>query len=243
MKGFPVHRLHVWRSTKHISATALLIALTAIILIGFAYYVKADVGSLFAGLTTSFIRVSVAYIAALFAAVVLGILVTHSTYLEDVSLPILDVAQSIPTFALLPLLVKEFGEGSVPVVLIVFLNIVWPVLFAVVGGIKTLHSDLGEAATVFGAVGWKRIWNFTLPGLFPAIITGSIIGWGAGWEAIAGAEIIGSKTGIGIYIQNVTNAGQTNLIILAFVMLLFVVFLVNNWIWLRLLRRMTKWEE
>jgi ABC-type nitrate/sulfonate/bicarbonate transport system permease component len=244
MKGIPHHRLLLWKSGRHISIAAFLIFLIALILFAIAYAAHLDLAQLFTGMGVSFVRVVVAYLISLALAILIALFITRKSSLEDFTLPILDVLQSFPSFALLPFIVKIFGHGGFPVVLILIINIIWPILFALISGIKSLRDDLGEAAMVFGAAsGWKRIWNFTLPGIFPSIITGSIIGWGEGWEAIAGAEIIAGSSGIGRYITEVTNAGATQLLVLTLVFMLFIVFIVNNWFWLRLLKKVSKWGE
>ena len=81
-----------------------------------------------------------------------------------------------------------------------------------------------------------------MPTLCPAIITGSIVGWGEGWEAVVGAEIIARAGGIGTSIAHATETGQTQLFLTLLALLLFVIFLFNSWVWLALLKRSARFN-
>ena len=243
MKILPAHRLHIWKSTRHISVMTVAIGIVAILLVWIAVMVQADLSQMLASLLLSFWRIVVAYGISLGLAVVVGLAVTRNAKVEAALLPILDVLQSFPNFAILPITVTLFGAGSVSVIIILVITMVWPIMFGIIGGAKTLRSDLGEAAAIFGARGWKRIRAFFLPAIFPAVVTGSIVGWGEGWEAVVGVEIIARSSGIGGYINDVTNAGETRLLVLTLIILMYIIFVINNWVWLRLLRRTAQWGE
>ena len=243
MKILPAHRLHIWKSTRHISVMTVVIGIVAILLVWVAVMVQADLSQMLAGLLLSFWRIVVAYGISLGLAVVVSLAVTRNAKVEAALLPILDVLQSFPNFAILPITVTAFGAGSVTVIILLVITIIWPIMFGIIGGAKTLRSDLGEVATIFGARGWKRMRAFLLPSIFPAAVTGSIVGWGEGWEAVVGVEIIARSSGIGGYINDVTNVGETRLLVLTLIILMFIIFVINNWVWLRLLRRTAQWGE
>ena len=82
-----------------------------------------------------------------------------------------------------------------------------------------------------------------LPGVFPAIVTGSIIGWGEAWEAIVGAEILGISRGIGAFLNDASRTGDTRVLTLGIVFLLFFIFFLNKIIWLPLLKRSTMYSS
>ncbi len=191
-------------------------------------------------LLASTYRVVVAYLISLVAAVVIGFLVTRNTTVEDVFLPILDVLQSFPSFAILPIATLWFGASDLTAIVFLVITIIWPVLFSIVSGIKNLRGDMSEAAHVFGARGFGLVWNFLLPAIFPSIVTGSIIGWGEAWDAIIGAEIIGISTGIGAFLAISSRAGDGKTLALGIFTLLFFVFFLNKLIWLPLLKKSTQ---
>jgi NitT/TauT family transport system permease protein len=159
-------------------------------------------------------------------------------------LPILDVLQSFPSFVLFPILIIALKNSpNIIIVSVLVITIIWPIVFAIISGIKGKRTDLEEAATIFGATGAKRFFNFTLPVLFPSIVTGSLVGWGEGWEFIIGAELlVHTRIGVGQYLGDISSAGKTQLLLFGILLLLFLLFIINKLIWLPLLHRSTRFQ-
>ncbi len=201
-----------------------------------------DISALLRGFTISLYRVVVAYLISLFLSLVLGFLAESSTWLENALLPILDVAQSFPSFALLPILVYAFGKSSWSVIIILVIEMIWPILFNVIGGLKEERRDQAEAAKIFGAVGWRNFFYYRWPMLRPSILTGSIVSWGEAWDTIVGAEIIAGVFGAGSYLGRLSQGGQTSLLLLGIAIYLLLIFALNQLIWLPLLHNYTKYQ-
>ena len=236
--------LHTTRRQHALSARALTAyaAIGWITGIGLAVFLiihnsGIDQTSLVGGFLVTLSRTSVAYLVALASAVVLALLITANAWIERILLPIFDVLQSFPSFALFPILVHSLQRSPELVILVVLgLEIIWPILFSVIGGIKNRREDLEEAATIFGAKGWQRLWLFTLPELLPTIITGSIVGWGEGWEVIIGAELlVNVNAGIGHYFGILGNRNESGLLAAGIVVLMLLLFLINKLVWLPIL--------
>ncbi len=196
------------------------------------------------GFMASFTRTSVAYVIALMLALTLALTITATAKLEAALLPIFDVLQSFPSFALFPVLVHALAHSPETVIILVLvITMVWPILFSIVTALKNRREDLEEAASLFGAKGTKRLTHFTLPELMPAIVGGSIIGWGEGWEFIIGAELLVSvKWGIGGYLGELGQAQQNGLLALGITFLMLLLFILNRLIWLPLLRKVTRYQ-
>jgi ABC-type nitrate/sulfonate/bicarbonate transport system permease component len=198
-----------------------------------------DLGRLLNGLVISFGRVTLAYVISLLLGVIIAILVTRSKSIENLLLPIFETGQSLPTVAILPLVVLWLGSEHTIIFLLV-ITIIWPVVFSVVSGFKNIPTSLNEAALVYGACGIKKFLNFTFPLLLPSVITGSVIGWGEGWEVLIAAELLGAKQGLGTSIGEAAHAAQNTIMIVAIAFLMFIIFLLNKWVWIPLLRRATQ---
>ena len=242
MKNHTENKLHIWRVTPHAIFASFAIVGVTIALVAVTILSGISPHELFTGLLASFLRVCIAFVISLVLAVVIGILLTRNTKIENFILPFLDLMQSFPNFAILPLILVWFSSKTLAVITILIITMIWPILFAVIGGTKSSRNDLAEAATVFGAKGWRRWRDFYIPTLCPAIITGSIVGWGEGWEAVVGAEIIARAGGIGTSIAHATETGQTQLFLTLLALLLFVIFLFNSWVWLALLKRSARFN-
>ncbi len=203
-----------------------------------------DQTQLYAGILVSFLRTTAAYVISLIFALTIALIMSSSVWIENLFLPIFDVLQSFPSFALFPVLAVALQSAPELVIIIVLvIAMIWPILFTVLSGLKNRRQDLEEAATIFGAKGWKRLQFFTFPELLPSIITGSIVGWGDGWELIIGAELLVSvKIGIGHYLGELGSSQQNTLLAFGIVALMFFLFFINKLIWLPLLHEATQYE-
>lgn len=247
-------QLHTQRGRKHhvlqhqVLSTAIglgLFGIIGIVLVFVTNMAKLDAGSLFGGFVASLIRVSVAYVISTVLALIIALVITSNRKVEALLLPLFDVLQSFPSFALFPILVAVLArQPEAVIILVLVITMIWPILFTVIGGIKNRREDLEEAATIFGAVGPKRLTAFTMPSLLPSIITGSIVGWGEGWEFIIGAELlVHIHLGIGSYLGVLGEARQDSLLALGIFVLMLLLFGINKVIWLPLLRQATEYQS
>lgn len=240
---------HRYHQINHGTAKHRRVHLTSLIVLAVTFLVFAallrvplDQKGFLMGFAVSLFRVSVAYLISLGLALALGLLAVSHSVVEAALVPILDVAQSFPSYALLPLLVLYFGRTSVAVIVILVVAMIWPILFNVIAAIKEQRQDQSEAAIVFGAIGWRYLLHFRWPMLRPAVITGSIISWGEAWDTIVGAEIIAAAGGAGYYLGILSQAGRSSLLGMAIVYYLLLIFVLNQLIWLPLLHHYTKYQ-
>lgn len=218
--------------------TTLSIGLTALLIIIFS----AHTPTLIQDLTSSTWRVMIAYVLTVPMALLITVLVAKNQKTEDFFLPILDVAQSFPSFAILPLILATFGKDTPSIVLFLIITMIWPIIFTTISSIKTTREDLSEAAEIFQAKGYKKLLFFTIPAIFPGLVTGSIVGWGEAWEAIVGAELFAGKNGIGAFISNAYDNGENQLFFITIGILMLFIFILNRLIWLPLLKRSTNFQ-
>jgi ABC-type nitrate/sulfonate/bicarbonate transport system permease component len=190
---------------------------------------------------TSLTAVTVAYLICLVLGVTIGLATASSPRAEAFLLPVIDLAQSFPTFAILPVLVYQFGHTPGSVITILVIAMIWPIVFSVISGVKEQRRDETEAAIVFGARGVRHFWYYLWPLLRPAVLTGSIISWGQAWDTIVGAEIIAGAAGAGHFLGNLGDQGHLPALALAIFLYLFLIFAINQLLWLPLLHRYTKY--
>ena len=179
-------------------------------------------------------RIAMAYGVALVLGVSIALIVGWSPF-ADALFPFFDILQNLPSFALLPLFIYFLGFTDQTIILFAVSSIIWPILFAVLTAIKSAHKDLSDAATIFGARGFRRIRYYLAPLSFPAILTGSIVGIAIGWEAVIGAEIIANTSGFGAFIKTVDTSGLNPTAIAGALGILVIVFVVNRLVWAPLL--------
>ncbi|MDD4363244.1 MAG: ABC transporter permease [Atribacterota bacterium] len=102
-------------------------------------------------------------------------IITRFSFLEDVENFILEIAtfgQTIPTVAILALLVPFLGYGFKPALFALFVYGILPVLRNAVEGFNSISEEIRESARAMGMSKWQIIKKVELPLSFPAIIAG-----------------------------------------------------------------------
>ncbi|MGH2611494.1 MAG: ABC transporter permease subunit, partial [Rhabdochlamydiaceae bacterium] len=117
----------------------------------------------------------------------------------------------------------------------------WYLLFNVLGGVKSIPSDLVEVAKTYRITGLQKLRKIILPAILPAFITGSITAWGGGWNALVLSEYITfnkqtlSVQGIGALMnKSAYDIGSVTLLTLIIVVMVCVVVGMNRLVWRRL---------
>ena len=158
--------------------------------------------------------------------------------------PLAQIGASFPVNMTFPVMVGFFVAAHITLnwgsILLIAMGTQWYILFNVIAGAMAVPNDLKEAATVYGLRRWDLWRTLILPAIFPFWVTGACTAAGGAWNASIVAELAtwGDTTlqadGLGAYIANVTQTGNTPLIIVSIgVMSLFVV-LMNKFVWRRL---------
>lgn len=236
------HRIKVYKKKHHvvIALAVLLLPLLLIALLG--GIARVNTIALGDALGLSFFRLIVSYLISLIVGIALAVAFGSGRFGESL-VPVFDVLQNIPSFALIPAFALAFGYTDTMVIIFAATSIVWPILFYVLSAIHAARTELNDAATVFGARGWRRIIYYLIPLSFPAILTGSIVGISIGWEAVIGIEIIGLGSGIGAYLGEASRGGIHAPFIAGIAALLFLVFALNKLVWMPLLKQTRAYAE
>lgn len=227
------NRAHETRH-KRVWIIIALVALAALFLDLSGYFDGVSWMTLTSAVLHTTYRLVLAYFIALALGVTLGLLVGWSPF-SDTLFPVFDVLQNVPSFALIPFFIYFFGFTDFMIILFAVSSIVWPILFAILSAIKGTHKDLSDAATIFGAIGLRRIRYYLAPLSLPAMLTGSIVGIAIGWEAVIGAEIIVHAAGFGSFIHDASTSGIDQSAVAGLLVILIIVFVINRLVWSPLL--------
>lgn len=231
-----------------VTVAVVLIALSAARIFPFVT-TNVSLGHVGAALGATLVRLVVSYALALVISIPLALLVVKSPLMERIFLPVFDIAQSVPALAFFPVVIIFFvrlGFTDAAAIFIIFLSMLWNLVFSLVGGLKTVPSDIKSAAHVFGIRGMGFVRRILLPAVVPYLVTGSLLAWAQGWNIIIVAEVlttylpasmaIQNPFGIGSMLVNASASGQNGLFVVSILAMVFVIAIMNFFIWQKLLR-------
>jgi len=123
-------------------------------------------------------------------------------------------------------------------VLLLMTGMQWYILFNVLGGVATIPSDLIQTAKSFGLKSLLLSRKLVIPAAAPSLVTGSLTGWGGGWNALVVAEYVMYKNevmkvnGIGSLLnQSVFESGDGREIALCLVAMVAWILILNFTFW------------
>ncbi|MCP4999057.1 MAG: ABC transporter permease subunit [Hyphomicrobiales bacterium] len=115
-------------------------------------------------------------LTATFLAVLIGIPVgvamSRSNPMQSVTLPVLDIMQTMPIFVYLIPFVMLFGPGKIPALLATIVFAIPPVIRLTNLGIRQVDAEVTEAMTSFGATSRQRLFIAQIPLAMPTIMAG-----------------------------------------------------------------------
>jgi NitT/TauT family transport system permease protein len=203
-------------------------------------------GTAFGDGALTFLRVIVVLIVSTLIWVPVGVWIGMNPKVSRLAQPIVQVAASFPANFLYPFLLALFIAIGVSLnwggIVLMMMGAQWYILFNVIAGASTIPTDLRESMRVLGVGGLLRWKVLILPAIFPAFVTGAITAAGGAWNASIVAEFVTydqkniTARGLGAYITEASNAGDTAKVITGVIVMSVYVVLVNRFFWRRLYR-------
>lgn len=102
----------------------------------------------------------------------LGVLMAYNESSDTIMRPILDGMQTMPSFVYLIPAMMFFGLGKVPALFATIIYAIPPVVRLTNLGIKSVPTEVVEAAESFGPSFWQLLTKVQLPQAMPTIMTG-----------------------------------------------------------------------
>src|SRR5699024_4465013 len=103
-------------------------------------------------------------------AVPLGMAIANTKKLSGYVLTTAGVLQTVPTLAVLALMIPLFGVGRIPAIIALSAYILLPILNNTIIGVKNIDPDVKEAAKSMGMTRMQLIWHVELPIAIPLIL-------------------------------------------------------------------------
>jgi len=177
-----------------------------------------DSASLATGTIVSILRVLVGFAIAAILAVPLGVGIGRSTFLRDLTRPLVSFMTVVSPVAWLPLAIIAFGFASIgsviygddswradildqlalAVILVITTGAFFPIVLNASAGARNVRAAHVEAVRVLGGSGRQVFLKVVLPSSMPSIATGLRIGGGVAWRVMVAAEFFpGTRSGLG----------------------------------------------
>ncbi|MBN1206719.1 MAG: ABC transporter permease subunit [Myxococcaceae bacterium] len=116
--------------------------------------------------------VLVSLLGAVAVAVPLGVLAAKRARVGRVVLGLAGIIQTVPSLALLVVMIPLLGIGSRPAIVALFLYGLLPIVRNTAAGLAGIPGDLRESAEALGLPPGARLWRIELPLASPSILAG-----------------------------------------------------------------------
>ncbi|QEW23467.1 Putative aliphatic sulfonates transport permease protein SsuC (plasmid) [Paracoccaceae bacterium] len=160
--------------------------------------------------------------------------------LQSWVMPVIVISQSIPVFAMAPLLVLWFGFGMASKVIMAVLIIFFPVVAAFFDGLRRTERGWLDLAQTMGASSWSEMRHVRLVAALPAFGSGLRVAAAVAPIGAVIGEWVGASAGLGYIMLNANARMQTDTAFAA----LFILALLAVLLWQvvdRLLKRVLYW--
>ncbi|MCG1694338.1 ABC transporter permease [Staphylococcus epidermidis] len=173
---------------------------------------------------------------AIVVAVPLGILLSKTQRTANVVLTVAGVLQTIPTLAVLAIMIPIFGVGKTPAIVALFIYVLLPILNNTVLGVKNIDKNVIQAGQSMGMTKFQLMKDVEMPLALPLIISGIRLSsvYVISWATLA--SYVGAG-GLGDLVFNGLNLYQPPMIISAAIVVTllalvidFILSLVEKWV-------------
>lgn len=206
---------------------------------------------LYAGRTV--VRMLIAMIFSLLFTFTFGTWAAKSRRAGRIIIPIIDVLQSVPILGFLSVTVAGFiglFRGSMlgpecAVIFVIFTSQAWNMALGFYQTVRTVPSEVQEAARMFHLSGWQRFWRIEVPYSMPGLLWNAMASMSAGWFYVVASEAITVSNqqillpGIGSYIATAIQVANQSAICFAIVTMFIVIVIYDQ----LLFRPLVAWSE
>lgn len=143
--------------------------------------------------------------------------------------PILSIILPIPSIAWVPIVILWLGLGNATPIFIVFITAIFPIIYNVSTGVRSIDQKHIWAAQIMGADTYQVFLGVMLPGSLAYILTGLKLGMAGGWRALVAAEMLSATAyGLGYMIFEARTFLQVEIMYAGIVWLAVLGFLLEN---------------
>lgn len=172
---------------------------------------------------------------------------------ERIIIPFIDILQSVPILGFLSITVVAFISlfpGSLlgpecAAIFAIFTSQAWNMALGFYQTVRSVPSELNEAANMLHLSAWQRFWRIDVPFSLPGLLWNTMVSMSAGWFFVVASEAISVSNqqillpGIGSYITLAIQSANISAIAYA-ILTMFIVILIYDQL---LFRPLVAWAE
>lgn len=159
------------------------------------------------------------FLAGSFAGILIALLLSQFKILDRYLMPLVVVTQTLPVFAIAPLLVIWFGFGIGSKIVMAALIIFFPVASAFYDGLKSTSKTWLDLAKSWKMSKFQTLIHFRIPAALPSLMTGlKVAATIAPIGAVVG-EWAGAAGGLGFVMLQANARTQTDVVFASLVLL------------------------
>jgi NitT/TauT family transport system permease protein len=193
----------------------------------------------------SVLRMAVAYVLSLGFSLIYGYVAAYYPKAERLMIPLLDIMQSIPVLSFLPgvmlAMIALFPHSQLGVelgaILLIFTGQVWNMAFSFYSSLKSIPTELREAARIYRFNAWQRLIRLELPFSALGLVWNSMVSVATGWFFLMVCEmfVLGKRDfrlpGLGSFLQTAASDGDTTAILWGLLAMVSVIVLLDQLVW------------
>ncbi len=198
-------------------------------------------------------RMFVALLFSLLFTFIFGTWAAKSKRAERLIIPVIDILQSIPVLGMLSITIVGFIAlfpnrllgPECAAIFAIFTSQAWNMAFGFYQTVRTVPSDLNEAAKMFHLSAWQKFWRIDVPFSWPGLLWNMMLSMSSGWFFVVACEAISVSNqqillpGIGSYITYAIANADMRAIGYAILAMFFMILIYDQ----ILFRPLVSWAE
>lgn len=175
---------------------------------------------------------SIGLAASVVVALLISLAAFQSRRLETCVDRFLVVSQAVPYLTIAPLLLLWLGLGAAPKIVLILLTCTFPIAQLTLSGLHSARGEYSVLATILRFNPRQALIKLYTPAALPDFMEGVRISVTYAFVSAVLAELIGSESGLGVYLSRAQSAYRTDRVLTVVLIIvffsLFCTWLVNT---------------
>ena len=199
-------------------------------------------GDLIANGLNSLYRAGVGLLLAVVVGAAAGIFMAWFRPVNVLLGPLIEIFYPLPKSALIPVTAFWLGFGDASKILLIFLGCMLPVTIGAFNGARSAEQVLLWSARGMGAGRLRMLWDVVVPSALPELLGGIRTALALSFVLLVTSELISSQKGLGHMIGLLGSGGIYDAMFATVLTVALLGFIADR-LFLRLMRRMLRWQE